>query len=55
MGQLAAGNLIGKSTMGAGFTALKLLLRYLYACGKNTERFLRKKKKKEEEKISLLC
>lgn len=43
VGQLAAGNLIRKSPIGAGFTALKLLLRYLHACGKNTDCFLRKK------------
>lgn len=53
MGQLAAGNPVGKSLMGAGFTAFKLLLRYLDACGKNTDCFFLRKK--IEEKISLLC
>lgn len=44
VGQLAAGNLIGKSLMGAGFTAFKLLLGYLDACGKNTDCFFSEKK-----------
>lgn len=40
--------------MGAGFTAFKLLLRYLDACGKSTD-CLFSEKKKIEEKISFLC
>lgn len=43
--QLAAGNQTGKSPMGAGFTALKLLLRYLHVCGKNTDCLFPEKKK----------
>lgn len=46
VGQLAAGNLlIEKSPMGAGFTAFKLLLRYLDACGKSTDCLFSEKKK----------
>lgn len=45
VGQLAVRNLIGKSPVGAGFSALKLLLRDLYVCGKNTDGLFSEKKK----------